>query len=202
MLKDAIQKGVYIQGLAALLNSGRPGFIGSWSEGTGDAGTGSQDLASRARRALSTPKLLTFYPDGQGQHPVAVLPYRQAMTSHMPMNGHEAISGEFTGCVMGVYQEDGRVEVNHVCTAQPAGPGTPLQAWDDTVGNPPPGFQLLNQDRTAGGVPAYLSNATNDRLRKYNGQFCILCIADPVSYAIKRAYVGKRNGVYKVLDIG
>jgi hypothetical protein len=56
-----------------------------------------------------SPNVITFYGTDSGKKAVRILPYKRGENSSTPMTGVEVISGEFTGCIMGIYKQGGVV---------------------------------------------------------------------------------------------
>jgi len=143
MLKDEIKKGVKIVGLFDLISKGADPLDGSWT----------------VTKNLMSSNVITFYGNNFGKKPVRVLPYKRGENSSTPMTGVEVISGEFTGCIMGIYKQGGVVSVNHVDT-EVDGNGLLLQkdAWAAQKGTS--GFQLYNEHSTKGELPKFFNGST------------------------------------------
>ncbi|MGH7347741.1 MAG: hypothetical protein ACREK4_22740 [Candidatus Rokuibacteriota bacterium] len=183
MLKDEIRQGVTIRGLKDMLNLQTPPFEGYW--------TLENDT-------------ITFSKDPGGTK-IKILPYKQRENSSVPMSGLEVISGEFTGCIMGIYKKDGVVHVNHVDTAEDSFGSRPQKEEWETM-KKGAGFQLFKEHTTKGEVPGYIFGTLSAEQRKEHGtSIVMLCVASPAgssatnSYSIARAVVRKDGKDYKVL---
>lgn len=186
MLKERIAKGVRIQGLFGLISDGKDPFDASWSFSSN----------------LLSANVIKFYPDRSGKHPIKVLPYKRGENSSTAMMGGEVVSGEFTGCIMGVYKEGGVVNVNHVDTEKDGAGDTPhKEAWTRKKGQN--GFQLLNEFSTLGEIPKYINGMSDSKLSKYGTGIVILCVASPTAqYTITRAVCFRdKSHDYKVLEV-
>jgi hypothetical protein len=107
MLANYLKKGYSLQGLSGLLDGG--GVVGG-DEGQKAAGiAGSYSVAGR---------VVSFFRDRSGDHPVNILPYVAGAISYTQMQGTETISGEFSGCTMAIYNDGGTTRVAHVDTAK------------------------------------------------------------------------------------
>jgi len=185
MLKDDIKKGVKIVGLFDLISKGADPLDGSWT----------------VTKNLMSSNVITFYGNNSGKKPVRVLPYKRGENSSTPMTGVEVISGEFTGCIMGIYKQGGVVSVNHVDTEVDGNGLLPQKdAWAAQKGTS--GFQLYNEHSTKGELPKFFNGLSEKKLQKYGTGMIIICVASPSDHAITRAIV-YRDGQheYKVLDV-
>ena len=92
VLTTELQPDVLLFGLGPLIGSGRPGFDGHY----------------RVVR-IGPRKAIEFFdgpPMGAGKLPIKILPYRQGEIATVTVGTKdEAISGEFTGCVMTLYRD-------------------------------------------------------------------------------------------------
>ncbi|AKJ29842.1 hypothetical protein [Caldimonas brevitalea] len=191
MLKDVIQKGVLIEGLSTVLTSQQPAGEMGW----------------RLQRNVLSGNVITFAaPPAAGSERVRVLPYVQWETAETDTGGQEVISGEFTGCIMGVYQRaGGNTTAAHVCTAERSDRTTPcLDAWNALKEEAD--VQLLAEHATGGEVGDYVFGVMDDKRRAKSGRTAsMLCIASPSAgggYTITRAMVYKKDtGEYRVLAV-
>ena len=103
MLTTELQPDVLLFGLGPLIGSGRPGFDGHY----------------RVVR-IGPQKAIEFFdgpPMGAGELPIKILPYRQGEIATVTVGTKdEAISGEFTGCVMTLYRDGSTLKAGHVDT--------------------------------------------------------------------------------------
>lgn len=186
MLKDFLKQGVRIEGLFDLISKGQDAFDGSWT----------------FESHLTSPNLIKFFGDTSGAHPVRILPYKRGQNAATPMAGDEVISGEFSGCIMGVYKDQGIAMVNHVDT-QKDGLGQMPQkaAWDAMKRRND--IELFNESSTAGLIPKLITGMTDKKLLKQGAGISILCIASPTKYySITRIAVFRdQNHIYKVLKV-
>ncbi|HEY5808139.1 MAG TPA: hypothetical protein VIT67_09245 [Povalibacter sp.] len=186
MLKDYIKQGVRIEGLFDLLNSERDAFDGSWTFEM-------HEIQGR---------ILKFFADGSGTHPVRVLPYKRGENASTPMAGDEVISGEFSGSIMGVYKDRGIAMVTHVDGEQDEDGGAPQKAaWEHRKRES--GFELFNESSTQGLIPRLVAGLTDKRLMQRGTGIVIVCVASPTKYySITRAAMFRdRDRNYKVLKI-
>jgi hypothetical protein len=185
MLRDEIRKGVKITGLFDLISRGADPFEGSYT----------------LTKNLMSSNVITFSGNTSGKKGVRILPYKRGENASTLMTGVEVISGEFTGCIMGIYKEGGAVKVNHVDT-EVDGHGQLLQkdAWETQKGSS--GFQLYNEHSTKGELPKFFNGLSERKLQKYGTGMIIICVASPSDHAITRAIVYRDSSHdYKVLDV-
>ena len=102
MLVNDMRADVLLVGLSTLINSGKPGFDGHYRVVT----IGAQVVIEFFEGAAA----------GGGMLPVKIVPYRTDTINTMTVGTVEAISGEFTGCVMTLFTEGGARKVGHVDT--------------------------------------------------------------------------------------
>jgi hypothetical protein len=186
MLRTLIKKNVKIKGLFELISDGRDPMAGSW---TFKKNTFSNDV-------------ITFFGDRSGKNPVGILPYKRGENSSTLMGGGEVISGEFTGCIMGVYKQGGSISVNHVDTEVDGHGNIPQkEQWEKTKGQS--GFELLSEHSTKGEIPSYCKGLSDKKMGKYGTGMLVLCIASPTSkYDITSVMVFRdKNHDYNVLNV-
>lgn len=186
MLKDYLKQGVRIEGLFDLISKGQDAFDGSWNYET----------------HLTSPNTITFLADDSGKHPVRILPYKRGQNASTPMAGGEVISGEFTGCIMGVYKDHGVATVNHVDTEKNGDGEMPQkEAWQKLKLTS--GFELFNECSTQGMIPSLIRGLKDKKLLKYGTGIVILCVASPTKYysITKAAVFRDSDHNYKVLKI-
>lgn len=186
MLKDYLKQGVRIEGLFELISKGQDAFDGSWTFET----------------HLTSPNLIKFAADDSGANPIRILPYKRGQNASTPMAGGEVISGEFTGCIMGVYKDQGLAMVNHVDTEKDGDGRMPQKdAWQKLKQTS--GFELFNECSTAGIIPNLIRGLKDRKLMKYGTGIAILCVASPTRYysITKAAVFRDLDHSYKVLKI-
>lgn len=186
MLKDSLKQGVRIEGLFDLISRGQDAFDGSWT----------------FEHHLTSPNLIRFFADDSGQNPIRILPYKRGENASTPMAGGEVISGEFTGCIMGVYKDGGVATVNHVDTEKNGDGEMPQKdAWQKLKKTS--GFELFNECSTLGLIPAFIRGIKDKKLMKYGTGIVILCVASPTKYysITKAAVFRDSEHNYKVLKI-
>lgn len=186
MLSERLAVGVRITGLFDLISDGRPPMDASWS----------------FERNLLSANVISFQAGRGGGHVITVLPYRRGENASTPMTGGEVISGEFTGCIMGVYREDGIAKVNHVDTEKNSDDEMPQKdAWEAQKASD--GFELFNEASTQGEIPKYIDGMSDSKLSKYGTGLVVLSVASArQGYPIQRAMVFReKNHDYKVLKI-
>jgi hypothetical protein len=146
MLKDEIKKGVKVVGLFDLISKGADPFDRTWT----------------LTKNLMSSNVITFYGNTSGKKPVRILPYKRGENSSTPMTGVEVISGEFTGCIMGIYKQGGVVSVNHVDTeVDGLGQLPQKDAWETQKGSS--GFQLYNEHSTKGELPKFFNGLSEKK---------------------------------------
>jgi hypothetical protein len=186
LLASFLRKGVTIHGLSTLLDGG--GLVG------GDSG---QTYKGIAGSYTATGSSVTFYNDGTGDNEINILPYLAGGISYTYMQGRETVSGEFTGCTMAIYNEDGATRVCHVDTAKPSSGDAPSKArWAEIKGRK--GFEMADELSTMGMLGKFLDNNAMD---PSYATLSILAIASPV-LGITSYYVTKSKGVYTVVGVG
>ena len=187
MLASLIRQGVSIRGLAELLNGGG-GVVG------GDSGQVSRGINGSY---TASGDVITFFGDTSGDHPVNILPYVAGAISYSQMRGKETISGEFTGCVMAIYNDGGTTRVCHVDTAKPSSGDAPSKTrWAQIKGQA--GFEMADELSTNGMLGKFLdTHAPDESFRTLS----ILGVATPV-IGITSYYVTRQNGVYTVVGLG
>lgn len=186
MLKDCLKQGVRIEGLFELISTGRDAFDGSWT----------------FEHHLTAPNLVKFFGDESGVNPVRILPYKRGQNATTPMSGGEVISGEFSGCVMGVYKDQGIAMVNHVDTEKDGFGAMPQKAaWEAMKKRND--IELFNESSTAGLIPKLITGLTDKKLLKHGAGISILCVASPTKYySITRVAVFRdQSHIYKVLKV-
>ena len=105
MLSTYIKTGVKILGLQELVGSAKPAFEGCYRIVNVGATT-AIEFFDKAQRT-----------DQSGMHSIGILPYQTNKIAEMSLNhSEEVISGEFTGCVMGLYKKGGVLTAGHVDT--------------------------------------------------------------------------------------
>jgi hypothetical protein len=133
-----------------LIGSGRPGFNGHY----------------RVVR-IGPQKAIEFFdgvPGKPGELPVKILPYRQGEIAAVTVGDvDEAISGEFTGCVMTLYRQGGTVKAGHVDTNKDSPQRDAYAALKSTGA-----ITVLAEYDTTGKLPAYKQTSMATR---------ILCVA-------------------------
>lgn len=137
MLTTELQPDALLIGLSQLIGGGRPGFTGHY----------------RVVR-IGTQKVIEFFdgpPMGAGQFPIKILPYRQGEIATVTVGAKdEAISGEFTGCVMTLYREGATLKAGHVDTNKDS-PQRAAYAALKTGGK----VTVVDEYDTTGKLPAY-----------------------------------------------
>jgi hypothetical protein len=93
------------------------------------------------------------------------------------MRGKETISGEFTGCVMAIYNDGGTTRVCHVDTAKPSSGDAPSKTrWAQIKGQA--GFEMADELSTNGMLGKFLdTHAPDESFRTLS----ILGVATPVT---------------------
>ena len=166
MLTTEMQPDVRLLGLGKLIGSGRPGFSARY----------------RVVRIGAT-KAIEFF-DGvpkSGDLPIKILPYRQGEIAAVTVgDSDEAISGEFTGCVMTLYREGGKIKAGHVDTNKDS-PQRDAYAKLKSSG----GITVLDEYDTTGKLPAYKQTSAETR---------ILCVASGKD--IKHYFVNREQHTY------
>lgn len=186
MLKDYLKQGVRIEGLFELISTGRDASDGSWS----------------FESHLTSRNLIRFFGDSSGKHPIRILPYKRGENASTPMTGVEVISGEFTGCIMGVYKSLGVAMVNHVDTEVNGDGEMPQKdAWEKFKQRSD--VELFNESSTKGLIPKFINGLSDRKLKEYGTGIVILCVASPTKYySITRAAVYRDSShCYQVLKI-
>jgi hypothetical protein len=186
MLKDYLKQGVRIEGLFELISTGRDASEGSWN----------------FESHLTSRNVIRFFDDDSGKHPVRILPYKRGTNAATPMAGCEVISGEFTGCIMGVYKNQGIAMVNHVDTEVNGDGEMPQKgAWEKFKQRND--VELFNESSTKGLIPKFITGLSEKKLREYGTGIVILCVASPTKYySITRAAVYRDSShCYQVLKI-
>ncbi len=185
MLKDVLKKGVKLVGLFRIIKSGMASSTGSWT----------------LTHNRFSPNVITFFADHSGDHVVRYLPYRLGQNAASDMGGDEVISGEFSGCIMGVYGDAGHVVVNHVDTAKD-NTGAQPQKDDWEAAKAEPGFHLLNEHSTHDQLENYLLGPGKGHADPAANRYTILCIASPTAgYDITQVIVQCTNEVYQVMRV-
>jgi len=135
-----------------------------------------------------------------GRSNIIMLPYRPGQINATRMKGEEVISGEFTGCIMTTFNNDGVRMCAHVCTQQGY---TRRQDWNEIKGS---GVYSDVIERDTLGMVANFVGATMNT--------SVLCVAEPANGQIRHVYVERaqeqefRNGgmvteqVYRVVQVG
>ncbi|MDV7142470.1 hypothetical protein R3X27_07220 [Tropicimonas sp. TH_r6] len=170
MLSKYLNKGTKIMGLAELVNSGRPAFDGCYRVVPVGASMVVEFFEASKRTDLGSMKK------------VRILPYRPGMINQVALGGQEAISGEFTGCVMTLYKKQGALTAGHVDT----NPDTSQRdAYADLL--------------SANGNEAVAEYDTSGKLTAYpgvDGSTLLFCVA--TSSAVDHYFVSKSSlGVSK-----
>lgn len=166
MLEDFIKKGVILSGLSSIINSGKPYSQGSFSlEYTGCL--------------FQSVKKIVFANNALLDNQIVFLPYQPERNAEAPMGGIEVISGQFTGCIMGVYLENGNLTVNHVDTAEYEGARPHKVEWEAKKGVL--GDALKNECVTKGVISDYLSRKGVKVEKLIGAGVSVLCIASPVA---------------------
>lgn len=135
-----------------------------------------------------------------GRSDIIMLPYRPGEIKSVPMNGEEVISGEFTGCIMAMYNEAGTLKCGHVCTASGYSQrATFTGRVDDHT------YTNVVQLDTRGMVANYVGATLNTS---------VLCVANPGTSEIRHVYVEREReaaftrgqsvteDVYRVVTVG
>jgi hypothetical protein len=136
----------------------------------------------------------------EGRSNIIMLPYRPGQIKTTPMQGEEVISGEFTGCIMTMFNDDGVRMCGHVCTQE----GYTRRAdWDEIKGS---GVYTDVVERDTVGLVANLAGATLNT--------SILCVAESATGLIRHVYVERAQEnefqrgamvttqVYRVIQVG
>ncbi len=185
-LATSIRQGVQLIGLAPLLNGGG-GVVGN------NSGQVSQQTLIGSYDVIGA--TIVFYANQQGAHPVNVLPYVAGAINYTNMQGKETISGEFSGCIMSIYNFNGSTRVCHVDTAKDSfGMQPSKDFWTQTVKNDP-SFELADEVSTAGMLGAYLD--ANGVINNAH-LLCVLCVASPV-LGISSFYALRQGSNYQIL---
>ena len=185
MLADLIQQGVLLRGLAHMLDGG--GIVG------GDQGQVSSGIPGSY---TANGNEITFHGDNSGTHTVNILPYVAGAISYTQMQGRETISGEFTGCIMAIYNDGGTTRVGHVDTAKPSVGDAPSKTrWTQMTAQD--GFEIADELSTMGMLGAFLDTHAPDS--RY-ASLRILAVATPV-IGITSYYVLKEQDAYRVLAV-
>jgi hypothetical protein len=170
MLSSHIAVGVKLIGLAELITSGKPAFDGLYRV-VDVGGVTAVEFFAKADRPADQRK---------GVKSIKILPYRLDAIADVPLSGHEAISGEFTGCLMTVFKKDGVTRAGHVDTNVDT---SKRAEW--------------NQIKAAGDPNSTLEYDTTGKLTSYPGGAdgkVILCVARKGS--IEHYFVSKSRLVY------
>ena len=133
-----------------------------------------------------------------GEVNITTLPYKVGTINNTPMSGVEVISGEFAGCIMARYKENGVLKCGHVCTQSGY---SQRDAWNAGVENG--AFSDVTALDTKGMVASYGAATMNTS---------VLCIASPTQGPIGHVYVereayGSSGGnvldwKYRVVKVG
>ncbi len=157
MIKDAV-----LMGLAPLIGCGAPAFEGYYKI-----------------HQINGTRAIEFF-KGKGptlnSNEVTVLPYQPGKIASANVQAGEVISGEFTGCIMSVYLEDGTLKCAHVDTNLD---NPQRKAYEAKKGNGT--FSVRAEDDTTGKLPVLKNVTLNTR---------IICVADSRSvqhYFVERS---------------
>ena len=186
MLADHISTGVKITGLFDLLSDGRPAMEASWT----------------FQKNRLWPNVISFSAGTGTGNKISVLPYRRGKNAEVAMTGLEVISGEFTGCIMGVFRRDGSTVVNHVDTEKDSDGEMPQKAaWESEKSRD--GFELIAEASTLGEIPKYVEGLSDKKVAKFRTGLVVLCIASPApGHSITRVLVFRdESHNYKVLKV-
>ncbi len=172
MLTKQMAKGVKLMGLAELVNSGRPGFDGCYRVLPVGASIVIEffEASQRADRA--------------SMKPIRILPYRSGMINQVILGGQEAISGEFTGCVMSLFKAGGVLTAGHVDT----NPDTSQRsAYDALLATN--GTELVAEYDTTGKLTAYPGADGSTLL------FCVATTNSVEHYFVSKSSLGVSKNV-------
>jgi hypothetical protein len=186
MLKTHLKKGVRVEGLFELIADGKDPLDAHWT----------------VAKNIFSSNVIRFAQGTTGGTPIKVLPYKRGQNSSTPMAGTEVISGEFSGCIMGVYTQGGAAMVNHVDTEKDGAGEMPLKvAWEQMKASS--SFQLLNEFSTKGVIPGYIEGLSEKKIARYAIGIVVLCVASPTAtYEITRVIVFRNeHHAYQVLDV-
>jgi hypothetical protein len=192
MLAKRLEKGVVLEGLRPLLINAAPVANTYCTFGE---------------------NVITFATESsEGATPVQLLPYQGGKNATVTMQGQETISGEFTGCIFGIYREEGVVKATHVDTAASNEDETPVDQWNTLKASE--GVEVLNEYSTAGIVSNYVfgkKDSLKTKVLTAVGKppakldwpnVTSICIASPnEGHAVTCAIVVREGQVYKVRKV-
>lgn len=152
MLSKQITPGVLLIGLSQFLNRPTPGFTGCYRV-----------------VQIGGKKVIEFFQNAPPSGPtsaIQILPYQPGQIAQMEQNTVETISGEFTGCVMTLFQQksNGKKKVGHVCTNSDT---SQRAAYDKQKADKL--IEVVDEYDSAGAIAAY---------PQHTGATRILCVAN------------------------
>ncbi|TMM54842.1 hypothetical protein [Sulfitobacter sabulilitoris] len=161
-----------MMGLAELVNSGRPAFDGCYRVLPVGGSMVIEFFDAATRQDLGTMKK------------VRILPYRSGMINQVTLGGQEAISGEFTGCVMTLFKKDGALTAGHVDTNTDTSQREAYAALMSASGN-----ELVADYDTTGKLTSYPGVDGSTLL------FCVATSSEVDHYFVSKSSLGVSKNI-------